>query len=157
VKLFFIRHAKAVDRINWLKDDMLRPLSDKGIASSRMIFKALSKVYEAPDLVISSEATRAGETAESFIKYFPSSKIQKSSMLNPGASCESVRNLISQNSSCDSIALIGHEPDFGHIISELISTGGCDIDFKKCGLIEVEVDKNFKGVLKSFIPPKVFG
>jgi phosphohistidine phosphatase len=157
VKLFFIRHAKAVDRMDWLKDDMLRPLSDKGVASSKSIFKALSKIYEAPDLVISSEATRARETAESFMKYFPSSKFQKSSLLNPGASCESIRNLIAQNSSVDSVALVGHEPDFGRIVSELISAGGCEIDFKKCALLEIEVDKNFKGILKSFIPPKVFG
>jgi phosphohistidine phosphatase len=157
VKLFFIRHAKAVDRMDWLKDDMLRPLSDKGVASSRLIFKALSKVYEAPDLLISSEAVRARETAESFIKYFPSTKYQKSSLLNPGASCESVRNLVSQNASIASIAFVGHEPDFGHIVSELISIGGCEIEFKKCAILEVEVDKNFKGVLKSFIPPKIFG
>jgi len=157
VKLLFIRHAKAIDRISWLKDDMLRPLSDKGVASSRMIFKALSKIYEAPDLVISSEATRAKETAESFLKYFPASKFQKSSLLNPGATYESVSNLVSQNGSCDFLVLIGHEPDFGHIVSELICMGGCEIDFKKCGILEVEVDKNFKGVLKAFIPPKIFG
>ena len=46
MRLLFIRHAKALKREKWEKDDLLRPLSEKGIKISKEFFEKLPKMYD---------------------------------------------------------------------------------------------------------------
>ncbi len=156
MKVLFVRHALALSRASWLKDDMKRPLSDKGIITAKKLFKEFGKIYNTLDVIFCSEALRAKESAQILSKSFKGAKILQTSLLNPGASFGNFKALFS-DLSYERVAVVGHEPDFSHIISALASPGAnLAIDIKKASLIEVDIDEEFRGVLKAVIPPKIF-
>jgi phosphohistidine phosphatase len=156
MKVLFVRHALALSRISWLRDDMERPLSDKGVIGAKKVFKELAKIYDAPEMIFSSEALRAKETAQLFSKSFKGARLVQTGLLNPGSSFEDFKNLLKEQT-YESIAIVGHEPDLSGIISAMVTDGASlSIDVKKASLIEVEMNEEFKGVLKAIIPPKIF-
>lgn len=61
-ELFIMRHAKAVDRENYT-DDFTRPLHTSGYDDAKLMSDLLNKQNITPDIIISSPATRAYETA----------------------------------------------------------------------------------------------
>lgn len=154
MRIFFIRHSKAIDRSNWFKDDMLRPLSDGGLKTAKIMFKALGRIYDSPEIVYTSEACRARESADIFCRYLSSSKLLVHSLLNPGFDIDGFNKIIASNSGCKSIAFFGHEPDFSIIISTLLKSECVCVDLKKCAVVELEIIGN-KVVLMALIPPKV--
>ena len=82
-------------------------------------------------------------------------EVVQSHLLNPGATANELKELLIPHydaSGC--IAVVGHEPDFSLIISELISTQDVSLDIKKASIIEVKVDRYFHGELRFMIPPK---
>lgn len=156
MRILLIRHAPALSRVNWLRDDFERPLSDKGIISAKKIFKELSKIYDTPDVVFCSEAVRTKETAQLFAKYFRGSRITQTALLNPGADFESFKNIFADKT-YESVAFIGHEPDLSTLLKKLISADdNVSIEIKKGAVVELEMDENFKATLKAIIPPKIF-
>ena len=156
MRVLLIRHAPALNRSDWLRDDLLRPLSDKGITAAKKIFKGLSKVYKVPQIILTSEAVRAKESADIFSKYFGHVKIKVSPLLNPGATYEGVKGLLTE-SNLEYVAIIEHEPDMSEIISMfLCGKDDLPIEIKKAALVELEIDEEGFGVLKSLIPPKIF-
>ncbi|MCI4399058.1 MAG: histidine phosphatase family protein [Campylobacteraceae bacterium] len=156
MKLLFVRHALALSRVSWLRDDMERPLSDKGIINAKKFFKELSKIYDTPDVIFCSDAVRAKETAHIFAKSFKGSRLLQTSLLNPGASFDDFKKLFDEQH-YESVAIVGHEPDLSQIIGEIVAPGAhFSLEFKKSGVVEVEMDEEFRGVLKAVIPPKLF-
>jgi phosphohistidine phosphatase len=156
MRVLFVRHAPALSRASWLRDDMERPLSDKGIIGAKKLFKEFAKIYDAPSVVYSSEALRAKETAQLFSKSFKGARIVESSLLNPGATFESFKNLLADEKS-ECVAVVGHEPDFSDILSHILASGATvSIDVKKSSMIEVEINEEFRGTLKAMLPPKIF-
>jgi phosphohistidine phosphatase len=135
---------------------MERPLSDKGVITAKKVFKEMSKIYDTPSVIFCSEALRARETAQLFAKSFKGARLVQSGLLNPGASFENVRKLLDGEKS-ETVAIIGHEPDLTAIVSTLTANGSnLSIDFKKAALVEVDIDEEFRGVLKAVLPPKIF-
>ena len=61
--LFIIRHAKSSWK-NPLQSDYERPLNDRGEADAPMMGERLKKLNIQPDLIISSTAKRAAQTAK---------------------------------------------------------------------------------------------
>ncbi len=156
MRVFFIRHAPALSRVSWLRDDMERPLSDKGIIGAKKLFKEFSKIYDAPSVIYSSQALRAKETAQLLSKSFKGARLIESPFLNPGATFDSFKNLLADEKS-ECVAVVGHEPDFSIILSHILASGATvSIDIKKSSLIEIELNEDFKGTLKAVIPPKIF-
>jgi 8-oxo-dGTP diphosphatase len=60
--LYFVRHAKAGSRSQWVGDDRLRPLSDKGRAQSEALAAQLADV--ATGVLVSSPYLRCVETLQ---------------------------------------------------------------------------------------------
>ncbi len=156
MRVLFVRHALALSRASWLRDDLERPLSDKGIMTAKKVFKEFAKIYDAPSVIFCSEALRAKETAQLLSKSFKGAKILQTPILNPGASFGDLKMLLESENS-EYVAVVGHEPDFSSMVSELVSHGSnLAIDIKKASLIEVDIDEEFRGILKAVIPPKIF-
>ena len=155
MRVLFVRHATAADKGAFGGSDLERPLTDEGREDARRMFKALSNLYPEPNQVISSNAVRARETAEIFCSCFGKSKPTESSLLNPGCGYKDFRKLVSELSARpDFVVIVGHEPDFSHILGQIIGDGGLRIDVKKASCIEVDINSICKGELKLMMTPK---
>ncbi len=156
MKLLFVRHAKAMEREAFIgADDLLRPLTEEGKKKAAKNFFALARFYQQPMLIVTSEAVRAMQTAEILSDAFGGVEIVQSHLLNPGATVDELKELlIPHYDKTGCVAIVGHEPDFSLMISDLISTQGVALDIKKASIAEVQVDRYFKGELRFMIPPK---
>ena len=158
MKVLFIRHAAAADKAASSGSDMDRPLTDEGREDARRMFKALASLYPEPNLVISSNALRARETAELFCSYFGGLKPNESSLLNPGCGFKEFRKLVAELAGRpDLMVVVGHEPDFSSILGHIIGAVGLRIDVKKASCIEVDINSICKGELRLMLTPKAVG
>jgi phosphohistidine phosphatase SixA len=147
MRLLFIRHAPALDRLEWYDDDVFRPLTQRGEALAQKTFAKLSKIIKMPDMIFSSEAVRAKQTADILSTAF-GVDVKLSTKLNPGATFKDIKSLLQDN-----IAFVGHEPDFSDIIQTMT---GASIRLKKGGIVELEYDmQTQKGFLKLLLTPKI--
>lgn len=139
-QVLFVRHAKS-DWGNEFLKDMDRPLNDRGYADAYYMSEWYLKNKALPDLIISSTATRALNTALIFARAFD---------FNMDCFClekeiyeSSVERLISilreQDDRKERIMLFGHNPGFTSICNEL----GEDLFFDNvptCGLVALSVE-----------------
>lgn len=155
MRVLFIRHAAAADKAAFSRSDLDRPLTDEGREDACRMFKVLSALYPEPNLVISSNAMRARETANIFCTCFGKLKPSESSLLNPGSSFTDFRRLISELSGNPKlVVLVGHEPDVSNILGQVIADNRLRIDVKKASCIEVDINNICKGELKLMLTPK---
>lgn len=155
MKILFVRHALAVDPVDFAgEDDLLRPLTDEGRRKARHVFKALARFYDAPELIVSSEAVRARQTADLLAKEFPAAKRALAPEFNPGAKHAAlVRWLRRCDRKLERVALVGHEPDISRMLSGLVAQGHLNIEVKKAACIEVDANRLGRGVLTLLFPP----
>lgn len=159
MRLFFIRHSIALERYEWNKNDLLRPLSQKGKKVADNFFKKIATLYRF-DAIITSKATRALETAEILMEHLEDVPLYHSSLLEPGCDfAEFKKEFASFDGSYENIAFVGHEPDFGSIISSIIAPGApyVMLKLKKPSLAEIELLDTgmMSGELRNLISPKV--
>ncbi|MFH0881144.1 MAG: histidine phosphatase family protein [Lentisphaerota bacterium] len=156
MRIVFVRHAKAMDRREFKGDnDLLRPLTEDGVKEARNVFKKLAVACKAPDLVLSSKALRAAHTAEIMLDAFGKCILKQSEVLNPGCNPAAFRKLLVElGKKSDNVAVVGHDPDFTDIISDLVAGGALSIAVKKGSWIEVEWDvRAQRGTLMLLITP----
>ena len=158
MKVLFIRHAKALDvSLVPSGEDMLRPLAPEGRATARRVFAGYSRAVSTPDVVISSEALRAVETARILAEAFGCTSIESSALLNSGCTLAKLRKLLRamRDRGIETIALVGHEPDFSSLIAGVTACGRLHIDVKKASLVQVDVsDCHEVGTLELLLTPK---
>ncbi len=156
MRVLFIRHAAAEDKGSFGGNDMLRPLTEEGRAKAQAAFKTLARIYPAIDMIVSSEAVRARETAKILSQCFNDAKIEENLLFNPGSDFAGFRKLIGTLwGKYETVALVGHEPDFSTILASVVSEGILRIDVKKASCIEVDVNRIGKGEIKALLPPSV--
>lgn len=165
MKILFIRHAIAMKFEEYGGDDLGRPLTKKGISRARKVFTGLSRIYPDLDLIISSKANRAVQTAElinnAYKKNIP---VEQTELLNPGSDYhEFLRLLHRLIGDTRILAVVGHEPDFSEIITGLLvyqgNQGPDEIEslpliIKKASVIELEKTMDDGWVLNALIPPR---
>ena len=111
LRIWLIRHARAMEREAYRGRDLDRPLTGKGIERTGRMFKRLAGLRRAPDVVVSSRAARAVQTAELFCKAFSIDGFRRSSRLNPGCRFEDILSVIDAlPAGTRHVALVGHEP-----------------------------------------------
>src|SRR5262249_17078825 len=95
--------------------------------------QGLRKIKVGLDLVLSSPLRRARETAEIVAHGLGGIKLEMTDALAPGAEPSDVIALLRRHHDLHSIALVGHEPDLGHLASFFLSgsTDACRVSFKK--------------------------
>ncbi len=143
MNLYIIRHAIAVDEVMLDYElDRERPLTDKGRKKMRQIARALRNLGVEFDLILSSPYIRACETAEILADVFKMKKeIILSDNLVPLGNPELLIGEINEKYSVDSIALVGHEPYLGALISLLIADNAkIEITLKKGGVCYLAAD-----------------
>ncbi len=147
--LFLVRHSKAVTRKANLPD-FQRTLVKSGEKKATSMAKKLKKEGVTPDLMISSTANRALETAHLFAQNldYPTHEIMVKDALYNEMSPEALLYLVRQvNDRYKSVMLFGHNPAFTDFACHLVK--GFDQDIPKTGIVGIQFQKdNWKDVSK---------
>jgi phosphohistidine phosphatase len=159
-RLLILRHGKS----DWhapVGSDHERPLAARGVAAAKRMGRFLQQKGQVPEKVISSSAARARATA--------STAMAAGSWVCPvvftdtlyGASVATVIALVqSEDDGIFSLLLVGHEPTWSALISNL--TGGGDIRFPTAALARIDFETNRweevgsgTGTLRWLVTPKL--
>ncbi len=139
-ELILLRHAKSDWGGEFLKD-IDRPLNDRGYLDAYVLSEWYKNTKALPDLILSSTATRAMNTALIFLRTLELN--QTSFQLEESIYESSVKNLISviqqQNNKVQTLLLAGHNPG----ITELTNNLTPDLFFDNvptCALISITFD-----------------
>jgi phosphohistidine phosphatase len=156
--LLLLRHAKS----SW-KDpglaDFERPLNDRGRKAAEIIGRFIAKENVAIDLVISSPAVRARQTAELALRYAKRSPELRFDQRIYEASPTRLLEIVSQiEDNRNAVLLIGHNPGMEELLALLV--GGeqqmSTASLAKVSLSSKKWDKVMagKGTLDSFVKAK---
>ncbi len=121
--LFIIRHSKAVE---YAPDhtDFGRCLADYGVQKATLIAKKLAQDLDGVDLMLSSPACRALETARIFatVLNYPLTEIVEQDPLYHFGGIERALHIISNVAEAvDTLVLFGHNPTFNALAWHLCS------------------------------------
>jgi phosphohistidine phosphatase len=124
MQLWLVRHAIAAERSEFDGPDAERPLTPKGRRRIRQFCDCLAGQTAMPDAIYTSPLVRAAQTATILAKSagLKKNEVVSTDLLSPGVD---VRELVEfvriQPAEC--VALVGHEPDMSHILTELVGGG----------------------------------
>ncbi len=151
MKLYFLRHGLA-NWEQWDRPDDERPLTKKGRKEVQTVAEALGELKVRPDVIVTSPLPRASETAHIVADELEVECVT-APQLAPGFDIHALRQILNEHADQD-VMLVGHEPDFGHVIAAL--TGGT-VRMAKAGLARVDMENaaELRGELVWLVPPKV--
>jgi phosphohistidine phosphatase len=135
--LYLLRHGKAEDAAT-AANDRARALKRRGVKAARAVGRLLTRLGEAPELVLSSDATRARETAEQAADEggWKAPLVLRPTIYEAGAAAL-LAELRALETDARRILLVGHQPGLGLLISELI---GSEPDFPTGALARVDLE-----------------
>ena len=152
MNLYFARHGEAENTV----PDEKRKLSGEGKKIIKKSCGLWKNYVDGFDAIISSPLIRAVETGEIIKSEFESNtKILTDGKLRPGCRSESIIELANSLNS-KSIIFIGHQPDFGQIISQLISVSEVSMKIKAGAFAKISFEGKAvlsKGRLEFLLPP----
>jgi phosphohistidine phosphatase len=156
--IYFLRHGVAYEATEWKttgNSDEQRPLTDDGMAAMEREVMRMKAMKLAFTTIITSPLTRARQTAEIVHRQYAEVPFDEDALLKPGFDHKALEKLRRRYHAQDKILLVGHEPDFSEVISQLI--GGGRIMMKKGGLACVRLTDDSKGELKWLLTPHLLG
>jgi len=161
MELFIVRHgiAEPLGKGNEFSDEK-RVLTAEGRNRMREIVKGLTKQGIEVDSIFSSPLARALETAEILASAvgFNKKDIKTTENLSPGAPCEKLFAEIKSRPGAESLALVGHQPDLGILVSKIIhGTGYASVQLKKgsiCCINVTETVPTIRGDLMWLLTPR---
>lgn len=120
--LVVIRHAIAGDREEWArtgKPDRDRPVTVEGRKRMQQNARGIHALVPELHLLATSPFTRAAETAAVVADEYGGLEVVELPALAHGGALEAVRDWLAQRTE-ELIAVVGHEPDLGCLISWLV-------------------------------------
>jgi phosphohistidine phosphatase len=119
-KLVLIRHAKSDWNNPWLEDHD-RPLAERGLKDAPTMAKRLKKRNLNPEIILSSTALRAVETAKITSKElnFPEEEICFEKNLYHASAGTILKYIHHQKDSKNTLLIFGHNPGLNELISFL--------------------------------------
>jgi phosphohistidine phosphatase len=158
--LCLVRHGEAAPKDVGL-DDFERPLTAKGNRECEKVARKLHKAHASFNLLISSPADRALETAHIFAAEleYPIQQIQIIDSLYTAHSPSEIVTIIKKiDESTQSVALFGHNPMFSELASYFVGdfnhsvAKGAAVGIKVYGLSWNEISRH-RGSLEFYLPP----
>ena len=161
MRLLVVRHAIAEDKEAFAaagRDDALRPLTAEGVRKMRRAAKGLREIVESIDVLVASPFTRASETAEIIRREYGIDRVEPARVLEPETELKDVVVWLSRYDG-GVVAIVGHEPQLGCLVTYLISgTDQPRVDMKKGGACLVAFEGKPEagaGRLEWALPPRV--
>jgi phosphohistidine phosphatase len=158
MNLYLIRHAIAEDSERSGRDAD-RALTDEGKERMRQAAEGLRASGVRLDLVLTSPYRRAVETAAIVAAALGGVECRELPELAAGAVPATVLAALRPYRTLEALALVGHQPDLGHLASQLLtgSADVCAIAFKKGSVACFEIDTPripLRGELAWLLTPK---
>ena len=153
VELYLIRHADAGDPEAWTRPDAERPLSDKGRRQAERLGRHLAALEFAPDVILASPKVRAVETAR-LVADALGRPVSEDERLAGPLGLDTLEEMVGDAGSPRRVVLVGHDPDFSELLSELAGAPG--LAMRKGALARVDVEGRIRpgsGVLRWVLPP----
>lgn len=117
-RILLLRHGKAVKQEEGMPD-IERPLMKPGEDAARSAGQALSTKNVIPDLIVSSEATRARATAQAVAETVRYSEDMKTDpTLYAGEPADYLRLIASVADSVGTLLIVGHNPAIEDFVSQ---------------------------------------
>jgi phosphohistidine phosphatase len=158
--IYLLRHGIAEDG-HAGQPDSERALTPEGKKKLRGVLRVASAAGVRPSLIMTSPYKRALQTAQlaaEILEY--SGELLRTRTLEPSSQPQPVWDELRVHKDEPQILLAGHEPLFSALTAYLLGSSGLLIDFKKGGLLCLEIDRFAsapKGVLKWYLTPKLAG
>jgi phosphohistidine phosphatase len=142
MRLFFLRHAIAVEREQWDGPDGERPLTDEGRDQFETCARGLAALDLGLDAICTSPFTRALDTAR-IVGAALEKEVVVWSELASGCDLERLSPRLAELYEARAIMFVGHEPDFSAMIGRLIAGGGVctSLALKKGGCCRVDLPR----------------
>jgi phosphohistidine phosphatase len=137
VRLLVFRHGIAEDTAAD-GTDASRVLTAEGVSRTRKAARALTRLFDAPEVILTSPKARARQTAEAAAEAF-GSPIEVLDELADGPP-EPVLRALARRSE-ETVMIVGHEPMLSELV-EHVCTGGRSrgfVDLRKAGCACLEV------------------
>lgn len=153
-----MRHAAAEDLVLFGKD-FERQLVAKGIADAKTMGSLLLKLGNIPDIVCTSKAPRAAQTAEIIVDNLGPIPIEYDRSLYEGGAVTYLMTVNQVAIKNNVMMLVGHNPDISFFVDYLC--GESVGSMKKAGIVIIEFEglewkeiSHATGKLKLYITPK---
>lgn len=158
MNLYLVRHADA-EKTQPGKKDEDRRLSKEGKERVKGTADQWFYLIKKLDFICTSPYVRAIETAEIIAKSFNYAKeIIRDTSLAAGCYTKDLIALVNSLGGED-ILVVGHQPDLSEHVSNLISSKGALIEFKKASIAKISFSGKVnlsKGYLEYLIPPAAY-
>ena len=141
-QVILIRHAKSVHF--GYDDDFHRDLADRGFEDADKISLKLKHLNIIPDLVISSPATRALNTAKIFCNNlgYANGQIRQEMDMYEGLSTQEFVYMIQQlPAEVQTVFVFGHNPTIYYLVSNLVKYFNSDMPTCSTVGLDFDVDK----------------
>jgi phosphohistidine phosphatase len=150
MKVHLIRHAEAIERSPNVTEEH-RFLTCRGRSRFRRVASSLKKLGIEPDIILTSPLIRSVQTADILAECIRHcGDVLVTPQLAPGFQLQLLQDLMSMYPHANEIVLVGHEPDFGEIISTLLEIGSpCNL--KKGGLVSFRIPAGKTHIAAKFI------
>ena len=161
-KITLIRHAKS-SWDNLVVDDFERSLNKRGQRDAPFMGKLISTLIEKPDLIITSHAVRALETAKVIADHigYPKEAILISKKIYMPDGSDLIKFISKISSTYNHIVLVGHNPSITEVANFFTNSNTDNIP--TCGIVHINLpihtwDESYKaeGQLIFFEYPKKY-
>jgi phosphohistidine phosphatase SixA len=157
IQLCLLRHAHAGDPMKWQGPDEVRPLSEKGRSQSERLGRLLAVAGFRPDAILSSPKTRALETA-TLVAAALGLKVSIADDLSGPLDLATLDGLLHSAGDPGRPMLVGHDPDFSTLASEL--AGVANLPIRKAAIIRIDVVRPLRagqGTIRWLVTPDLLG
>ncbi|MFO7732680.1 MAG: histidine phosphatase family protein [Candidatus Aminicenantes bacterium] len=137
-RIYLVRHATAQDKGEGLPD-LERSLTKKGEKEAKAVARHLAREYGVPDLMISSFANRAIETAHltaNAFGYPPQKILLRDTFYGTTAIDALAGEIVKQPDRYRSLMLFGHDPAFSRLAAHLVK--GFRQEIPKAGVVAAD-------------------
>jgi phosphohistidine phosphatase len=121
MRIYLVRHSEAMNRVPPMPDEA-RCLSARGRVSFREMARRFREAGGKPSRILTSPLIRAVQTAEILseaIRY--EGEVLADPRLSPGFDVAKLNAVLDDCPAETEIAIVGHEPDLGDILTRLLS------------------------------------
>ncbi len=154
MQLYIVRHGPAGDAGDWKGPDRERPLTTSGKQLMLHVAERLDELGVTVDAIVTSPYVRATQTAEILARALHrTDQLETDARLGAGFEIADLMSLLADYADLSSLMIVGHEPDLGQAICELIGAERLKMKKGTVALVDLPDPHTSRGQLQWVVPP----